>query len=76
MRKEKANPLHFFKKDFPTIPPRAFGTCHSRANPPRHPSYGKSQIPPAQLIGYSVKLNGFCVKKPENDVIDLYLWRE
>jgi hypothetical protein len=24
--------------------PRTFETCHSHANPPRHQSYGKSQI--------------------------------
>jgi|GEM_PF-2007718 len=24
----------------------AFATCHCRANPPQHESYGKSQIPP------------------------------
>jgi hypothetical protein len=29
---------------------RAFGTCHSPANPQRHQSYGKSQTHPQQTI--------------------------
>jgi hypothetical protein len=47
----KWSTLRIFKKILLRIA-LAFGTCHSRTNPPRHQSYGKSQIPTeiAQII--------------------------